>query len=476
MGSPLLSSSIALLTISKCMSDLADKFKGQYLSGGVLTCPVEAFDVLTKQLIDLTESIGNGSQSLDNTETPLDCFSGSLGPDSLIGRGGFATVHKVKHKLDQHAYALKEIEFLAQPSSSDSTSSNSEEATFEEACKEIQIMKSLDHSNIVSYIDSFLLNKLLYIRMELCNNSLAQILQGQRKNIQAYSGIYKRKIADATPQSSVTKMIKNKSNYQPNPKFLFLDHIPWEGMNIIPQLLSAMQYLQEKKIVHRDIKPENILMKGQTVKLSDFGLAKCVPEEQDISALGTYEIGTPNYIPPELAQKSMEQNPYKWDIYSLGVVYLEMALNIFCFEEMETGWRERDIFFKEIIREKPDWILGRLSKWLPKSKNCDSILIFKRMPQKDILAEKLVPNQKTIQTLHNMLKINPKERLSLGMLKGTQDPGYDTVVLEDQTRLKKMLRQVCQREGVTEDKFIMNKPASIQSCTTDACLDYEYYC
>ncbi len=44
--------------------------------------------------------------------------------------------------------------------------------------------------------------------------------------------------------------------------------------HIAKQVLSAMLYLHENRILHRDLKPQNILFKGDQIKLCDFGFAK----------------------------------------------------------------------------------------------------------------------------------------------------------------------------------------------------------
>ncbi|CAL9000256.1 unnamed protein product [Prunus brigantina] len=81
----------------------------------------------------------------------------------------------------------------------------------------------------------------------------------------------------------------------------------------------------DMQILHFDIKPHNILLdENFTPKVSDFGLAKLYPLENSIVSL-TAARGTMGYIAPELFYKNIGGVSYKADVYSFGMLLMEMA-------------------------------------------------------------------------------------------------------------------------------------------------------
>jgi len=81
----------------------------------------------------------------------------------------------------------------------------------------------------------------------------------------------------------------------------------------------------DMQILHFDIKPHNILLDENFIpKVSDFGLAKLYPNDNSIVNL-TAARGTIGYMAPELFYKNIGGVSYKADVYSFGMLLMEMA-------------------------------------------------------------------------------------------------------------------------------------------------------
>lgn len=90
------------------------------------------------------------------------------------------------------------------------------------------------------------------------------------------------------------------------------------SVSIIRQMLTALAYLDSRKLIHRDIKPENILFNDKTlqqISLVDFGF---MTRTVDFSKLFT-RCGTPGYVAPEV----LADKPYdtKIDVFSTGLLF-----------------------------------------------------------------------------------------------------------------------------------------------------------
>jgi len=91
-------------------------------------------------------------------------------------------------------------------------------------------------------------------------------------------------------------------------------------------IVCGLQYLHSKKIYHGDIRHDNLLLDDQgNLKIADIGLAKYVEEEDSYHTV-TGQKGTYEYSSPEiLGEKVKKDKLPKADVWSLGVVLLELC-------------------------------------------------------------------------------------------------------------------------------------------------------
>jgi eukaryotic-like serine/threonine-protein kinase len=96
-----------------------------------------------------------------------------------------------------------------------------------------------------------------------------------------------------------------------------------DALNYVDQVLDALSYAHQQKVIHRDIKPANMMVTREgTVKLMDFGIARGNEEPSKLTATGT-TVGSINYMSPE--QVKGEPSDERSDLYSLGISLYEMV-------------------------------------------------------------------------------------------------------------------------------------------------------
>jgi len=97
-----------------------------------------------------------------------------------------------------------------------------------------------------------------------------------------------------------------------------------EALSIVKQVCEGLKQASEKGIIHRDIKPGNILLANDGItKITDFGIAKIVKQDQGLTSTGMM-IGTPAYTSPEQARG--DKTDFRTDIYSLGATFYQLLV------------------------------------------------------------------------------------------------------------------------------------------------------
>ncbi|XP_022717815.1 rust resistance kinase Lr10-like [Durio zibethinus] len=155
-------------------------------------------------------------------------------------------------------------------------------------------------------------------------------------------------VYDFMPNGSLDKMIFSGEN---------MNSLSWQKMlDIVIGVARGIDYLHrgcDMQILHFDIKPHNILLdENFNPKVSDFGLAKLYSVDDSIVSL-TAARGTLGYIAPELVYKNIGGISYKADVYSFGMLLMEIVgrrKNLNAFAEQSS-----QIYF-------PSWVYDRFEQ------------------------------------------------------------------------------------------------------------------
>ena len=208
-----------------------------------------------------------------------------------LGKGAYAIVKLVTDKVTKIDYAMKIYK------------KNEIKDKVRKSCvnNEINILKKIQHENIIKLIEVIDLKDYILIIQEL----FLGISLGQ------YHKKY-WKTEDLTKKKEKVYKI------------------------ILTQIFSAFDYLHKNHIAHLDIKMDNILINEKLdIKIIDFGFASFEPK----NSLNKFFGGTPNYMSPEIILK----RPYisiLSDIWSLGV----LVFKLFCNEYPFKGLTEKDLY------------------------------------------------------------------------------------------------------------------------------------
>ncbi|XP_075842876.1 mitogen-activated protein kinase kinase kinase kinase 1 isoform X2 [Microtus pennsylvanicus] len=187
-----------------------------------------------------------------------------------LGGGTYGEVFKARDKVSKDLVALKMVKM--EPDDDVSTLQ-----------KEILILKTCRHANIVAYHGSYLWLQKLWICMEFCGaGSLQDIYQ----------------VTGSLSELQISYVCR--------------------------EVLQGLAYLHSQKKIHRDIKGANILINDSgEVKLADFGISAQIGATL---ARRLSFIGTPYWMAPEVAAVALKGGYNELcDIWSLGITAIELA-------------------------------------------------------------------------------------------------------------------------------------------------------
>jgi len=183
-----------------------------------------------------------------------------------LGRGAFSIVYLATQRASGQQYAVKVI--------------NKKDLgkDYEKNLKmEVDILKKVNHPNIIALKELFDTPDKLYLIMELVTGG------------------------------ELFDKIVEKGSYTES-----------EAGQLVRKIVSAVDYLHNLGIVHRDLKPENLLLKRADndleIAIADFGLSKIVGQQMMMQTA----CGTPSYVAPEVLNASGYGKEV--DMWSIGVI------------------------------------------------------------------------------------------------------------------------------------------------------------
>ncbi|KAJ9460666.1 Serine/threonine-protein kinase nekl-2 [Diplonema papillatum] len=219
------------------------------------------------------------------------------------------------------------------------------------AKKEVALMESLDHPNIVKFHEAWIegaegVDERLHIAMEYCDaGDLGTLLKARladERNVALLAKISRetRRACESLLEGKrMEDLLTNKELFvsthtqiTQTAETIYANAVELEGRvntwslpeleSWLVQLLWGLWYIHKKRVVHRDIKPENIFLSGggKIIKIGDFGISGL---QSHTNANLNTRAGTPLYMAPEMWDNGTYTD--RVDVFALGAMFYELC-------------------------------------------------------------------------------------------------------------------------------------------------------
>ncbi|XP_016389914.1 mitogen-activated protein kinase kinase kinase 19-like [Sinocyclocheilus rhinocerous] len=231
----------------------------------------------TKFKTFLNEGVSSGELHYSNGSCSDDAITWTKG--EVLGKGAYGTVYCGLTSQGQ-LIAVKQVAL-------DASTSEMAEKEYERFEREVDLLKTLHHTNIVGFLGT-----------ALCENTVSIFME-------------------YVPGGSISNIL---SRFGPLPEKVFILYTR--------QILEGVAYLHANRVIHRDLKGNNImLMPNGVIKLIDFGCARrlsCLQTSTGSKSDILKSVhGTPYWMAPEVISETGHGR--KSDIWSIGCTVFEMA-------------------------------------------------------------------------------------------------------------------------------------------------------
>ena len=320
-----------------------------------------------------------------------------------LGKGAFGEVYLTSKQGSLDKYATKKIDkkFTSNPRAKKYLDN------------EINILKEIDHPNIIKLIEVQETTQFYYLVMELCNGG------GLSECLEEYQKQYKKPF----PEETVQYLMK--------------------------QIVSGINYLHKKNILHRDIKLDNILVNFDSeedkkkknmlkakVKIIDFGFSRHLAP----ASLAYSTLGSPINMDPGILRKlnKMEHSKdygydQKADIWSLGTICYEMLIGKCTFDaesmrELVSKVEKGNYFLPTTLsKEAVSFLNGMLQYDSKKRLNAEQLSHHKFLTKKYSELNKINLREASSKIVGSQIKINSRQNQSIWVIFETDDENLDSI-------------------------------------------------